>query len=527
MTSLSETLAPVSAKYAKNGDFKPFWNSCSKEVSSALWLPIKTGMCSSGLTSSHGCLSDSVPYWTVWTEASNQDDKSSSDASWKYLPAAQPDTSEAKEKTKEEEAKCVLRSRKVRIYPNKEQREIFKDCFGTARYFYNKTVCQINASYAAKKKEFEDHPTCIHCGEAKEANTWTCSKHAKRITPWNLDVSFISMRSKVMKSDKDVEESMAWQKNVPYDTRQAGINDACKAYKTSISLLKAKLIPHFELKPKRKKNIHQMFWINKKALTKAWDIFPRRRPKHKGKLRMRKRHREMLNALLPEGNSHYAKVQKVADAYYLIVSYDEKETPPLVKHQCIALDPGARTFQSGYAMNHECVQFGARQQEQIKKLHNRLDKLRSLRKKSVSKTKKRLAMRVHQVEKKVMDVVDNLHNQTASYLAKTYDTVVIGKFDSGRILKKANLSPGTNRTIQTLSHFQFRMKLAGVCSRYGSKCIVQNESYTTKTCGRCGCLNENMGGTDTFECKSCGLICDRDFHAARNILLKYLTASRQ
>ena len=515
-TQLSETLAPVSTTNAKA--FKPFWNNCSKEISSALWLPIKTDLRDSGSTSFNGCLSDSVPYWTVWTGAQDQEKKSSSETSWKYLQSSQPDTTEAE---------STLRSRKVRIYPNKEQRELFKHCFGASRYFYNKTVSNINDAYASKKKEFEDHPTCIHCGEAKEENKWTCAKHAKRKTPWNLDVSFLSLRPKAIKSDKDVEEGMAWQKTVPFDTRQESIRDAYKAYKTSIALLKAKHITHFDLKPKRKKNIFQMFWVNKKALTATWDIFQSRLPKNKRRLRMRKHQREMLKELLPKGNSHYAKIQKVADAYYLIVSYDEKKTPPLVKHQCIALDPGARTFQSGYAMNRECVQFGARQQDQLKKLHNRLDKLQSLRKKSVSKTKKRLAMRVHQVERKVMDVVDNLHNQTASHLAKTYETVIIGKFDSGRILKKAELSSGTNRTIQTLSHYRFRMKLAGVCSRYGSKCIVQDESYTTKTCGRCGCLNENMGGTDTFECKSCGLTCDRDFHAARNILLKYLSTSRQ
>jgi len=513
----SKTLAPVSTTNAKA--FKPFWNNYSKEISSALWLPIKTDLRDLGSTSFNGSSSDSAPYWTVWKEAHDQERRSSSETSWKYLLSSPPDTMEAE---------STLRSRKVRIYPNKEQRDLFKHCFGASRYFYNNTVRIINDAYAAKKKEFEDHPTCIHCGEVKEENKWTCAKHAKRKILWDLNVSFLSLRPQAMESDKDVQEEMAWQKKVPFDTRQESIRDAYKAYKTSIALLKAKHITHFDLKPKSKKNIHQMFWVNNKALTATWDIFQSRLSKNKRQLRMRKRQREMLKALLPKGNSHYAKVQKVADAYYLIVSYDEKEMPPLVKHQCIALDPGARTFQSGYAVNHECLQFGARQQDQIKKLHNRLDKLRSLRKKSVSKTKKRLAMRVHQVERKVMDVVDNLHNQTASHLAKTYEKVIIGKFDSGRILKKAELSSGTNRTIQTLSHYRFRMKLAGVCSRYGSKCIIQDESYTTKTCGRCGCLNENMGGTDTFECKSCGLICDRDFHAARNILLKYLTTtSRQ
>jgi len=415
----------------------------------------------------------------------------------------------------------------MRIYPNKEQREIFKACFGASRFFYNKAVSDINESYAAKKRVFEEHPTCIHCDKGKEENMWTCAAHAKKPPAWNLGISFYNLRSKVMSSDKDVDECMQWQTSVPYDTRQMSVNDAFKAYKTSLALLKAKHITHFTLKPKTKKNVHQMCWVNNKALNANWEIFPRRiAKKNKRKLRMRKRQREALKKLLPDGTSSYVKIQKVADAYYLIVTYNEQPAPPLVKLNCVALDPGGRTFQSAYTMNHQCLQFGGSQLKQIDKLHERLDKLQSLRVASVSKTKKHIAKRMHNVQRKVMDVVDNLHNQTASHLAKSYETVVIGKFDSGSILKKSDLHSSVKRTIQALSHFRFRTKLAGVCARYKSQLVVQNESFTTKTCGRCGCLNE-VGKKDTFECHSCGLTCDRDFHAARNILLKYLDASRQ
>ena len=48
-----------------------------------------------------------------------------------------------------------------------------------------------------------------------------------------------------------------------------------------------------------------------------------------------------------------------------------------------------------------------------------------------------------------------------------------------------------------------------------------SEAYTTKTCGSCGHLN-TVGSSKVFRCSECGLHCDRDLHAARNIYMKWL-----
>ena len=60
------------------------------------------------------------------------------------------------------------------------------------------------------------------------------------------------------------------------------------------------------------------------------------------------------------------------------------------------------------------------------------------------------------------------------------------------------------------------------------KVIECDESYTSKTCGYCGVVNDKLGGNKLFKCKASNcqnkfLSSDRDIHAARNILLRYLT----
>lgn len=50
------------------------------------------------------------------------------------------------------------------------------------------------------------------------------------------------------------------------------------------------------------------------------------------------------------------------------------------------------------------------------------------------------------------------------------------------------------------------------------------EDYTSKTCGNCGYIKNNLGANKIFECDKCKKIFDRDINGARNIYLKYLTA---
>ena len=52
-----------------------------------------------------------------------------------------------------------------------------------------------------------------------------------------------------------------------------------------------------------------------------------------------------------------------------------------------------------------------------------------------------------------------------------------------------------------------------------------NESYTSKTCTRCGNLN-SKSGKETIKCNRCDLVSDRDLVGSRNILIKFLSLSQ-
>lgn len=47
-----------------------------------------------------------------------------------------------------------------------------------------------------------------------------------------------------------------------------------------------------------------------------------------------------------------------------------------------------------------------------------------------------------------------------------------------------------------------------------------NPSYTSKRCSLCGEINRKLGAEKEWQCPSCGATLDRDFNAAKNILLR-------
>ena len=85
---------------------------------------------------------------------------------------------------------------------------------------------------------------------------------------------------------------------------------------------------------------------------------------------------------------------------------------------------------------------------------------------------------------------------------------------------KKSLDEKTNRYMDILSHYKFKEKVLYQSNKYGCNTKIVNESYTTKTCGNSGSMNHFVGNSNIFWCPCCKIELERDFQAARNILLK-------
>lgn len=117
------------------------------------------------------------------------------------------------------------------------------------------------------------------------------------------------------------------------------------------------------------------------------------------------------------------------------------------------------------------------------------------------------------------NLVSELHWKTISFLIENYDTIILPDFRVSQMIKGKKLAKITKRLMCMFSFFSFKEKLKFKCNMYGKKLIIVDESYTSRTCGTCGFLN-NMKGKEQYKCIRCGLKIDRDVLGSRNILIK-------
>lgn len=191
----------------------------------------------------------------------------------------------------------------------------------------------------------------------------------------------------------------------------------------------------------------------------------------------------------------------------------------------IALDPGVRTFLTGFDGN-EFLEFGSGDFQRIAQLSVHLDALKSRHDKAVGRPGKRLRYKLRIAMRQIRTRIKNLryecHKQVASYLARNYDVIVLPTFETSQMVVKTSrkLHSKTARAMMSWAFYQFSQTLQHLCNRYGSKLVRITEEYTSSTCTKCGHVHRKLGSSKIFRCPKCGYEIPRDFNGALGIFLK-------
>ena len=385
----------------------------------------------------------------------------------------------------------MLVTRKFRIFPTKEQKKLFSNYFGATRYFYNKCVAQ---------QREKDNTAYTHADFRKK-----CLKPFKLI------------------DDKDNE---AWTKRIPYNTCDLAIKEFAGNFKACRTKLARKQIDHFDMQFRKKDSKKQHFWIDDRAISLTFmglEIFKHLKV---GPIKMPRSSRNQLSDLLDpkcDQLTHDSQIQYENGRYYLISQFDVINERKCDKpNDVIALDPGVRTFLTGYCEDG-IAEIGKRNHELIKRYYDKIAYLKEIAKTKKSQTKRHLRYRICKLKTKVCNFVEEFQYQAASWLTTNFGCIILPNYRTSEMVRKdAHLPKSTRKAMLALSFYKFSQKLAWLSSVKGCQLIRCSEAFTTKTCGKCG-HETDVGASKKYICEECGYEADRDWNAARNIMIRAFT----
>jgi len=363
----------------------------------------------------------------------------------------------------------MIKTRKLRIYPNQLQRKKIKEWIDTTRYVYNKGVHDIKQ---------------------------------------NGNQSFMTLRNKLVTAKGN--NLTDWELNTPKDIRAGGLRDLDKAYKTAFTNLRNGNIRKFNIGFRTKKSGFQSIEIPKTAI-KSEDNFDKTFTIFKsydlGDIKICKRDS------IPEIKFDLRLSREKNGRWYLLIPFESKIKNNMSKDHC-SLDPGIRKFQTIYSLKE--VKKVTINYELLRKLKDRISRLAKLRSSKIISGSV-YSRKIGKLWTRHNNLVTDCQSKLSNYLAKNYTLIYIPKFESQKLTKKMNRT--CNFNILNLQHYKFRERLKTKCIEYTSILKECTEEFTSKTCTRCGQINE-VGSSEIYKCLSCKLILDRDINGARNIYLK-------
>ncbi len=451
----------------KEKALKPFWNNRCLEMSRKLWLPTETdsaGLVSNSLSTSSASPTSNLLFSTEKTiNLALKTSQKTSFPSFTYIRA----------ETWEDEG---IVTRKIRLYPTAPQRKILRQWMGTTRVVYNTALAYTKQNPKAKK-------------------------------------SFYTLRNRFVTRKGNEDTIPSWQFETPKDIRAGALQDLQTATKAAFSNLKRGNILSFNLNFRSKKNRTASIVIPKSGVSLIKDRVSLYPTYMKESIKTSKD-----KAVKTLKFDHDCRLQFKNRQWFLCVPITVKTVDSNTDGTVCALDPGIRKFQTIYS-EKEVVKLVVNK-ENKQKLLSKMDKLQSLRKrKQISKSHYDRGRCRQQT--RLSNAVDDLHWKTIDYLTKQYRHIFLPRFESQEIVKK-NKSKKTCRACMTLKHFQFRERLLNKVKlvRYCSVSLT-TEEYTSKTCSWCGTIND-VGSSEVYICKGCGLEIDRDVNGARNNIIKPL-----
>lgn len=367
----------------------------------------------------------------------------------------------------------MLKSIKIRIYPNNVQKEFISKQLGCCRFIYNKLL---------------DYKTIQY-------------KKDKQNISWSQLGKYLTNLKK--------QDEYSFLNDVYNICLQQSIIDLIKAYDNFFKLYNG--YPKFKTKKDTKQSCR---FLN--------NIFNNKRKINGNRITLIKQLKNILFKCSKKDeiylNHNQNKIHSVTltktstNKYYLsiCINYDIIYKQKL--DSVIGLDLGIKDFiVDSNGNQYKNKHFYKNKERKLKKLNKQLS-----RKQKGSNNRNKLRIKLAKVYEKIKNQRLNYLHQITSKLVNDNQVICIEDLNVKGMMSNHKLA----KSIQDISLYEFRRQLEYKCRWYGRDLVIIDRFYpSSKICHNCGHIYKDLKLSEReWICPNCGKLIDRDYNASLNIL---------
>ena len=367
----------------------------------------------------------------------------------------------------------MIKSIKIRIYPDTVQKEFISKQLGCCRFIYNKLLYYKKTQYEQNKQQIS----------------------------WKELGKYLTNLKK--------QEEYLFLNGVYNVCLQQSIMDMIKAYDNFFKLHKG--YPKF----KSKKDTKQSCRFTNQIFKKSNKINGNRITliKQLKNILFKCSRKDEIYLNHNQDKIHSVTLIKTStNKYYLSICIDYDIVQKKKLNSVIGLDLGIKDFiVDSNGNRYENKHFYKSQEKKLKKLQKQLSK-----KQKGSNNRNKVRIKIAKVHEKIKNQRNTYLHQITSKLVNENQVICIEDLNVNGMMSNHKLA----KSIQELSLFEFRRQLEYKCKLYGRDLVIIDRFYpSSKTCHNCGYIYKNLKLSEReWICPQCGKVIDRDYNASLNIL---------
>ena len=221
-----------------------------------------------------------------------------------------------------------------------------------------------------------------------------------------------------------------------------------------------------------------------------------------------------------EGKIKQVTIKKVSSGKWFVsvITETEDKVSQSTNHKAVGVDLGIKN----YVFDSEGDNFSNQKflEKSSKKLRREQRRLSRKAKGSQNRNKQRIV--VARIHERIVNQREDFQHKLSRYYANNYGLIAIEDLQIKNMVRNRRLS----KSISDAAWSKFVQMLEYKAEKAGVRVMKVEPNNTTQKCSSCGIKVPKELGDRIHDCQ-CGLLIDRDYNSAINILNKALLSERQ